>query len=74
MTTLMQQDLKITQKVHYQPAHYSKDQFENGIIKEIPSHTTEAVRVVYSCNNDWKNYKDYTSALTDLSDLKLGWR
>ena len=25
-------------------------------------------------NNDWKNYKEYTSALTNLRDLKLGCR
>lgn len=47
---------------------------KNGIIKEIPNHTDDAVRVVYHCNNDWNDYKNYTSALTNLRDLKLGWR
>lgn len=65
----------IGQKVHYQPEHYKEeDKWENGIVKEIPDHTTTAVRVVYNCAGDWKNYRDYTSALTDVRDLKLGWR
>ena len=33
-----------------------------------------SVRVVYNCDNDWENFRNYASALTDLSDLKLGWR
>ncbi len=66
--------LQVGGKVYYQPAHYNEDEWENGIIKEIPTHTDTAVRVVYHCNNDWKNYRNYTSALTDLIDLKLGWK
>ena len=26
------------------------------------------------CAGDWENYTNYTSALTNLRDLKLGWR
>lgn len=66
--------LRIGQKVYYQPEHYRKDEWENGLIKEIPDHTNEAVRVVYNCAGNWANYKDYTSALTNLRDLKLGWK
>lgn len=66
--------LTVGQKVYYQPKHYNSDEWENGIIKEIPTHTNEAVRVVYNCNNDWDNYQNYTSALTKLEDLKLGWK
>jgi len=67
--------LSIGQKVCYQPSHYKENGiFENGLIKEISQHTTEAVRVVYNCKNDWKNYKNYTSALTNLRDLQLGWK
>ena len=66
--------MKVGEKVHYQPSHFSKDKWENGIVKEIPTHTNNAVRVVYNCNNDWKNYTNYTSALTNLSDLRLGWK
>lgn len=66
--------LSVGQRVYYQPAHYKEGEFENGLIKEIPEHTTEAVRVVYNCNGDWNNYKNYTSALTRIKDLKLGWK
>ena len=45
--------------------------FENGIIKEIVN--SENVRVVYNCNNDWDNYKDYTAVLTSVNNLDLGW-
>ena len=64
--------LRVGDKVHYQPEHYGED-YENGIIKEIPEHNLDAVRVVYNCAGNWKKYKDYTSALTNLRDLKLGW-
>ena len=74
MSSITQDQLKVGDKVHYQPAHYGKDRWENGIVKEIPDHTTTAVRVVYNCADDWHNYQNYTSAMTDLRDLKLGWR
>ena len=63
--------LKISDKVHYQPEH-CKDDFENGMVKEIVSN--RIVRVVYNCNKDWKNFKKYTGALTSVIDLKMGWR
>lgn len=73
--------LRIGQKVHYQPEHYSSDKWENGMIKEIPERATDkdslcfnSVRVVYNCDGDWENFKNYTSALTNLRDLKLGWK
>ena len=44
---------------------------ENGIVKEIVDKAN--VRVVYHCNNDWENYKDYTSALTPVVNLRQGW-
>jgi hypothetical protein len=66
--------LKIGDKVHYQPAHYEDHEWENGIIKEIPEHTNKSVRVVYHCAGNWDDYKNYTSAMTDLIDLKPGWR
>jgi hypothetical protein len=66
--------LKVGQKVHYQPDQYKKtDSYENGIVKEIPEHTNESVRVVYYCNEDWDNYQNYTSALTNIRDLNEGW-
>ena len=51
--------LSIGERVCYQPSHYAEDEFENGIVKEIPVlhiHTNESVRVVYNCGGDWKNY------------------
>ncbi len=74
--------LKVGDKVHYQPKHYGHSKWENGLIKEIPSFATNkksivgynCIRVVYNCNQDWKNFKNYTSALTNLNDLKLGWK
>ena len=65
--------LKIGDKVHYRPKHFDKTMWENGMVKEIPDHTNKAVRIVYHCAGDWDNFKDYTSALTSLYDLKIGW-
>ena len=64
--------LKIGDKVHYQPEYYGDGHWENGMVKDI--NNDESVFVVYHCNNDWKNFKDYTGALTNLRDLKLGWK
>ena len=46
---------------------------ENGIVKELVEDSHELVRVVYRCDGDWDNYQNYTSALTPLSRLSLGW-
>lgn len=66
--------LRVGDKVCYQPSHYEEDEWENGMIKEIPSHTNEAVRVVYNCAGNWDRFMEYTSALTNLRDLKMGWK
>lgn len=67
--------LKVGDKVCYQPAHYKESgRYENGMVKEIPDHTNTSVRVVYNCAGDWDNFKNYTSALTSLDDLTLGWK
>jgi hypothetical protein len=67
--------LKIGDKVHYQPEHYvERNEWENGKIKEIRECVEDAVWVVYNCNGEWHRYQDYTSAKTNLRDLKLGWR
>lgn len=67
-------ELKIGDKVHYQPSHYGSGRWENGMVKEIPDHINTSIRVVYNCSGDWDNFKNYTSALTSINDLKLGWR
>lgn len=72
--TLEGRTLQVGDTVHYQPDHYSDDEWENGVVKELPTHRDDAVRVVYNCNGEWHRYQDYTSAMTMLSDLKLGWR
>jgi hypothetical protein len=41
---------------------------ELGRIKSLSD--SEHVFVVYHCNDDWNNYKDYTGCRTRISDLK----
>jgi len=67
-------DLKEGQRVHYQPSHYHENKWENGIIKEIRKGRDDGVWVVYNCGGNWDRYKDYTGAMTNLSDIKIGWR
>lgn len=67
--------IKKGDKVYYQPKHYKPDgEFENGIIKEVPDNSLQYVRIVFNSNNDWENYNKYTSHLTDVDDLYLGWK
>lgn len=66
--------IKIGDKVSYQPEHLGDDKYQNGMVKEIPNHTNTAIRVVYNCNGDWDNFKNYTSQLTNIKDLKLNWQ
>ena len=74
MPELKQSDLKIGDSVRYYPNPHREDIWENGVIKEIPSHTLDSVRVVYKCAGEWHKYQDYTSTLTYLEDLKKGWK
>jgi len=64
--------LRVGDKVYYQRKPGNK--WENGIVKEIPDHSVTDVRVVYNCNGDWKNFKNYTSILTNIHDLYPGWK
>ena len=64
--------IKIGTKVHYKPSYFPEYHYQNGIIKEIVNENE--VRVVYNCNNEWNNFMDYTSQLTNIKDLYLGWR
>lgn len=74
--------LKVGDKVYYQPEHYAEDEFENGIVKEIPAFAFkpenqvgyDCVRVVYNCGGKWDKYYNYTSALTHKRDLFIGWK
>lgn len=56
-------------KVYYTAPHGKK---ENGIIKSLTPNG-EGAFVVYNCNNDWKNYQDYTGCSTNFRDLTPGW-
>ena len=67
--------IQVGDKVYYQPEHHVEDgKYENGIVKEVPDWSLDSVRVVYNCGGDWKNYVNYTSALTNVRDLHLGWK
>lgn len=66
---------KVGDKVHWHPDYLVEfNEYENGIIKEIPTHTDKAVRVVYHCAGNWEKFMDYTSALTPVIDLFPGWK
>ena len=82
-TKLTLDQFSVNQKVHYQPDHFKEyDKYENGIVKEVPKFASNTsrfvghncVRVVYYCDDDWDHYYNYTSTLTRIDDLKLGWR
>ena len=64
--------LKVGDKVHY--IGYKGHEPENGIIKEIPEWSKNEVKVVYYCDGDWNNFMDYTSVLTNIKRLNLGWK
>jgi hypothetical protein len=67
--------LKIGDKVHYTPFEgCDESAIENGMIKEIPDHTNDHVRVVFSCAGEWNNFMNYTSALTPINKLETGWK
>lgn len=61
-------------KVHYQPYHYPKDEWENGIVKKVNPQMDHSVFVVYKCGGLWDHYEDYTAALTNVRDLKPDWK
>lgn len=67
------EDISVGTRVHYKPTHFGPSQYENGIVKEIRESNPDAVFVVYNCGGEWDSYKEYTSALTNLRDLNLGW-
>lgn len=58
-------------KVHY-IAHAGADP-QNGIVKSLHPNLSSIVFVVYKCNNDWSNYRNYTAAATSVEEIKKGW-
>jgi hypothetical protein len=71
---LKPEEVAVGVKVRYEPSYYSESEADNGMIKEVPPHSNDSVRVVYHCNGNWHKLENYTSALTNLRDLKLGWK
>ena len=65
--------VKSGDKVHYYPDHFELKDIENGIVKSF-GRNEGFIFVVYNCNNDWKNYQNYTAASTNVRDLCMGWR
>ncbi len=57
--------------VHYAKRNYLYN--DNGIIKGFSEDNRHAF-IVYNCNDDWDNYKDYTGISTLIEDLLPGWR
>jgi hypothetical protein len=69
---LRMQDLKIGDKVRFVGVgDMGKINNEKGIVEGLIGSTR--VYVVYNCNKDWENYSDYSSQITSLEDLRLGW-
>lgn len=66
--------LKVGTKVHYRRDNAPGEEFENGVVKEIPDYSKNSARVVYNCAGDWSNFMNYTSALTQSENLYLGWK
>lgn len=46
---------------------------EEGIIKSISNEDKKAF-VVYKCGNDWDNYMNYTGNITEVLNLRMGWK
>lgn len=66
--------LKIGDRVHYIPFEGCDEKtYENGMVKEIPEHTNDHIRVVFHCAGEWKNFMNYTSQLTPVRQLRMGW-
>ncbi len=67
--------IKIGDKVHYVPFDGCDESLiENGMVKEMPGHTNTSIRVVYSCGGNWDDYMNYTSQLTPINKLGMGWK
>ncbi len=68
-------ELKIGDRVNYKPFNGCDDSLiENGMVKEIPDHTNSQVRVVFNCAGEWDNFMNYTSQLTPIERLEIGWK
>jgi hypothetical protein len=57
------------------PVHVTSSQGvkQNGMVKGFHEANKSYVFVVFNCNNDWDNYKDYTGQICDAEGLTAGW-
>ena len=62
--------LKVGDKVTYVTQHSPP---EIGIVKIVPEERPDSVWVVYNCGGNWERMNDYTSCMTHVRDLVLGW-
>lgn len=60
-------EIKEGVSVTYTSPHGTK---ENGVVKSVDGNTAF---VVYNCNGEWHNYKEYTGCATNIKNLKIGW-
>lgn len=69
----LNKEIKVGDRVARIPFYGAKTwEYQNGIVKSI-SDNKEIIFVVYHCNYDWANYKDYTGCATNPSELLKGW-
>lgn len=65
----MENKFKRGDKVHYVTDHAAP---QNGIVKKVSPDGYTAF-VVYKCNDDWDNFRDYTAEGTLVRSLVPGW-
>jgi hypothetical protein len=74
---LLQEYIKITHinvgdYVWYIPFNNcSNSDWELGKVKDISMIGEGNVRVVYHCDGEWDNWMNYTSALTNMTQLRI---
>ena len=60
----MKRSLKIGDRIIYLPTG------DKGIVKSVKG---DSVYVVYHCDENWREYNNYTAELTSISSIKKGW-
>lgn len=71
MINLRDINIIINPKIGDKVTYISFNKKEHGIIKSISDENH--VFVVYQCNNNWKEYYNYTAARTRIQDLLIDW-
>ncbi len=68
---MITEKFEIGSKVTYKPVNPNR-KTENGIVHSY-SGMPHFVYVVFNCDNNWSNYRDYAAQLTPKGELYLGW-